>query len=97
MCGSQVLFGMLGRMEHADLGALVAPRPLLVVNGRDDLLFPVAAAEASLARLRPLYERHGAGDRLAHDVFDGEHEWHGDLAYPFLDRWLAGPEGDGPA
>ncbi len=54
MCGSQVLFGMLGRMEHADLGALVAPRPLLVVNGRDDLLFPVAAAEASLARLRPL-------------------------------------------
>ena len=27
MCGSQVLFGMLGQMEHADLGALVAPRP----------------------------------------------------------------------
>ena len=40
MCGSQVLFGMLGRMEHVDLGALVAPRPLLVENGRDDLLFP---------------------------------------------------------
>jgi fermentation-respiration switch protein FrsA (DUF1100 family) len=97
MCGSQVLFGMLGRMEHADLGALVAPRPLLVVNGRDDLLFPVAAAEASLARLRPLYERHGAGERLVHDVFDGEHEWHGEVAYPFLDRWLAGPSGGGPA
>jgi dienelactone hydrolase len=97
MCGSQVLFGMLGRMEHADLGALVAPRPLLVVNGRDDLLFPVAAAEASLARLRPLYERQGAGDRLVHDVFDGEHEWHGEVAYPFLDRWLAGPAGGGPA
>ncbi len=27
MCGSQVLFGMLGRMEHADVAALVAPRP----------------------------------------------------------------------
>ena len=46
MCGSQVLFGMLGRMEHVDLGALVAPRPLLVENGRDDLLFPLAASEA---------------------------------------------------
>jgi dienelactone hydrolase len=90
MCGSQVLFGMLGRMEHADLGALVAPRPLLVVSGRDDLLFPVATAAASVDRLRPVYERDAAGDRLVHDPFDGEHEWHGDEAYPFLDRWLSG-------
>jgi dienelactone hydrolase len=91
MCGSQVLFGMLGRMEHVDLGALVAPRPLLIENGRDDLLFPVAASEAALARLRPLYERHGAGERLVHDAFDGEHQWHGEVAYPFLDRWLGAP------
>ncbi len=88
MCGSQVLFGMLGRMEHADLGALVAPRPLLVASGRDDLLFPVATAEASVRRLGAVYEAASAGDRLVHDVFDGEHEWHGALAYPFLDRWL---------
>ncbi len=88
MCGSQVLFAMLGRMEHVDLGALVAPRPLLVVSGREDLLFPVATAAAGVDRLRPIYERLGAGDRLIHDPFDGEHEWHGDVAYPFLDRWL---------
>jgi len=90
MCGSQVLFGMLGHMEHVDLGALVCPRPLLVVSGREDMLFPVATAAAGVDRLRPLYERHGAGDRLVHDPFDGEHEWHGDVAYPFLDRWLNG-------
>jgi hypothetical protein len=81
---------MLGRMEHVDLGALVAPRPLLVVSGRQDLLFPVDTAAAGVARLRRLYDRHGAGDRLVHDRFDGEHQWHGDVAYPFLDRWLSG-------
>ena len=27
MCGSQIMFGMLGRLEHEDLGALVAPAP----------------------------------------------------------------------
>ncbi len=91
MCGSQVLPGMLGRMEHVDVAALVAPRPLLVVNGREDPLFPVATATAALARLRPVYERQGADHRLVHDVFDGEHEWHGEMAYPFLDRWLAYP------
>jgi dienelactone hydrolase len=96
MCGSQVLFGMLGRMEHADVGALVAPRPLLIVTGRDDLLFPVAAAEESAARVQRVYDHVGAGDRLGLDVFDGEHQWHGDRAYPFLDRWLGVGPGSGP-
>ena len=90
MCGSQVLFGMLGRMEHVDLGALVAPRPLLVVTGRDDLLFPVAAVGG---RRRPGCDRSttrlGAGDRLVHDAFDGEHQWHGDAGLP-VPRPLAG-------
>ena len=62
---------MLGQMEHADLGALVAPRPLLVQSGDQDILFPVATAAEALSRVRPLYERVDAGDRLAHDVFVG--------------------------
>jgi dienelactone hydrolase len=89
MCGSQVLVGMLGRMEHVDLAALVAPRPLLVQSGSDDPLFPVAAAAEGLARLRVLYDRAGAGEQLAHDVFPGEHQWNGPGAYPFLERWLS--------
>lgn len=88
MCGSQVLPGMLGRLEHVDLGALVAPRALLVESGRDDDLFPVPAATAAMAELRQLYASMGAGDRLAHDVFDGGHAWHGVVAWPFLERWL---------
>jgi hypothetical protein len=93
MCGSQVLPGMLGQLEHVDLGALIAPRPLLIETGTEDLLFPVAAARESSARLRRVYERTGDGDRLVHDVFDGGHQWHGTLALPFLDRWLAPPAG----
>jgi len=89
MCGSQILFGMLGRLEHEDLGALVAPRPLLVETGSEDLLFPVAAATESVRRTRLVYETLGASDRLVHDVFDGGHQWHGTEALPFLDRWLA--------
>ena len=88
MCGSQVMFGMLGRLEHEDLGALVGPRALLVESGVDDLLFPVAAAIESVRRTRVVYDQQGAGDRLVHDVFEGGHQWHGVQALPFLDRWL---------
>ena len=88
MCGSQVMFGMLGRLEHEDLGALVGPRALLVESGVDDLLFPVAAAIESVRRTRVVYDQQGAGDRLVHDVFEGGHQWHGVQALPVLDRWL---------
>jgi dienelactone hydrolase len=89
MCGSQVVHGMLGRLEHEDLGALIAPRPLLIETGTQDPLFPLAAATESVRRTRLVYERAGAGDRLEHDVFEGEHQWHGVAAIPFLNRWLS--------
>jgi dienelactone hydrolase len=88
MCGSQVLPGMLGRIEHVDLGALVAPRPLLVETGAEDAIFPLDAARTSMADLHRIYSELGAPDRLVHDVFAGGHQWHGDAAYPFLERWI---------
>jgi dienelactone hydrolase len=89
MCGSQVLPGQLGRLEHVDLGALVAPRPLLVESGLEDDLFPAATARDEVAKLAEVYRALGAGDdRLVHDVFDGGHQWHGEAAYRFLDRFL---------
>lgn len=95
MCGSQVLFGMLGRLEHEDLGALIAPRPMLVETGMHDDLFPVAVATETVRRTRLVYAHFGESERLVHDVFEGGHQWHGTEALPFLARWLA-HEGTGP-
>lgn len=89
MCGSQVLPGMLGKLEHVDLGALVAPRPMLVESGLEDDVFPIAAATKTVSEVRKVYEALGADpDAFVHDVFEGGHQWHGELAYPFLARWL---------
>jgi dienelactone hydrolase len=88
MCGSQVLNGMGRTFAHVDLGALVAPRPLLVETGTQDGIFPVDAARAAMGQLSGVYEALGRGDRLEHDVFEGKHRWNGVRAYPFLERWL---------
>ncbi len=89
MCGSQVMPGQLGEIEHLDIAALVAPRPLLVESGTDDMIFPVASARATVDRLRTLYARLGApADAVAHDVFEGEHRWHGAEVGAFLETWL---------
>jgi dienelactone hydrolase len=89
MCGSQVMPGMLGSLEHVDVAALVAPRALLVETGREDVLFPEDAARRTVAQLRGVYATLGASDdALVHDVFDGEHQWHGRHVGTFLDHWL---------
>jgi dienelactone hydrolase len=89
MCGSQVLPGMLGQLEHVDLGALVAPRPMLAESGTEDDVFPIAAATKTAAEVRQVYEVLGADpDAFVHDVFEGGHQWHGEQVYPFLERWL---------
>jgi hypothetical protein len=36
-----------------------------------------------------VYAQAGAGDRLAHDIFEGEHQWHGVASVEFLNQWLA--------
>ena len=90
MCGSQVLPGQLGRIEHLDVAALVAPRPILVESGTEDVLFPVDAARQTVAALRRVYAALGADpDRaVVHDVFDGGHRWNGTCTEAFLDGAL---------
>jgi len=88
MCGSQVLLGMLGRIEHLDLAAAVAPRALLVESGTEDPIFPADVARREHERLARVYAALGAAEKLELDVFEGGHRWHGDRAYPFLERWL---------
>jgi dienelactone hydrolase len=89
MCGSQILPGQIGALEHVDIASLIAPRALLAENGIDDLIFPVDAARATVASLREVYAALGAPeDALVHDVFEGGHMWHGTETSAFLARWL---------
>jgi dienelactone hydrolase len=88
MCGSQVLTGMLGQIEHLDVAALVSPRAMLVESGTDDFIFPIAAARETVASLAEIYAHDGAADHLEHDEFAGGHRWHGARAYDFLAEHL---------
>ena len=38
-----------------------------------------------------MWEHEGAGDRLVHEVSEGEHRWYGRGAYDFIGEQLAAP------
>jgi dienelactone hydrolase len=77
--------------DVGDIAALIAPRPLLVETGSFDSLNGERGVEnvtEQLAITRRAYELLGVGERLAHDLFEGEHMWHGKEAIPWLVQWL---------
>jgi dienelactone hydrolase len=95
-CSCNYVPGLWQLADMGDLGALIAPRPLLVESGRFDPLNGERGVEnvvEQLAITRRAYELLGAPDRVAHTIFDGEHRWDGAEVVPWLRRWLVAAPG----
>lgn len=79
------------KVDMGDLGALVAPRPLLIEAGlRDDLngLRGMDNVKEQFAIAQQAYALLHVPGSLDIDVFDGPHMWHGARALAWLDQWL---------
>ena len=62
-CMCNYIPGMLKYAEMADLLGLFAPRPVVVVAGKHDDIFPIAATRSEFRRLKAIYRACGAEDR----------------------------------
>ena len=72
--------------DMGDLCAMVAPRPLVVVNGKDDTDFPLYAAKACVEVGRRVYEKMGVSDELVHVVGGEGHRFYADDAWPHINN-----------
>ncbi len=76
-----------------DIAALIAPRPLLIETGNQDPLNGIGGIQSPIRQVeiaRRAYRVYRAEDRLAHDLFEGVHRWHGVESIPWMRRWAAG-------
>jgi dienelactone hydrolase len=87
-CGSQYLPNLRAYAEVADVCGLIAPKPLLIIAGKQDEGFPFQATMKAYRQLRRIYSAAGALDRLDLDAFDGGHRFNETKAFPWFDRWL---------
>jgi len=81
-------FNNLNEFCDAEICGLICPRPLMIEVGRQDTLFRVDGARAEAGRARAHWERLGIGERFVYTEFDGGHEFDGENAYRFVNRWL---------
>jgi dienelactone hydrolase len=83
----------LGRdLEGGDVAALIAPRPLCLVNGEADPIFPAAAAREQFETVADAYAAAGAPDACRLQVMPGGHRFHVPVCLDWLARWNPLPQ-----
>jgi dienelactone hydrolase len=88
VCGAQVIPGLLQYGDTAEIASLIAPRSCLWEIGTKDELISAKWAKQALSRIRRAYKAYDAEECLVVDRFQGGHEWHGEVAYPWLEKIL---------
>lgn len=70
--------------EMQDLSALIAPRPLTIVTGREDKIFPIDAVRRGYETVSRIYEAAGAADACQLVETPREHWWCVDIVWPAI-------------
>lgn len=89
-CPCWQLPGLVELMDICEVHLLIAPRPVLFESAEKDNCFPIHHCREGFARIKTGYKLWGAEEAIAQDIWPAGHEWHGDLAYAFVDKALGG-------
>jgi hypothetical protein len=65
-----------------DIGGLIAPRGLVVVNGKEDDIFPDEGVRESFDIIKSLYAAAGVADNCRLVTGAGGHRFYADDAWP---------------
>ncbi len=68
--------------EMGDIGCLIAPRPLTMVHGKNDAIFPIEGAREAADTLRRAYADQGASERFLFALGNAGHDFYPELAWP---------------
>ena len=88
---SAMIPGLLDYLDYPDIATLAMPRPLLVVHGQQDTLFPPDGVKAAMDTLRKSYQAIGQPERFNTFIFDGPHKFPiaaQQKMIDWFDRWV---------
>ncbi|MBI2503488.1 MAG: prolyl oligopeptidase family serine peptidase [Candidatus Latescibacteria bacterium] len=88
-CADNYVPGLLQWAEMADVMGLFAPRPVVLVAGAEDPIFPIAGARKAYRQLQRIYRAAGAVDRCHLVVGQGGHRFYAEDAWPVMLEELA--------
>ena len=87
-CTCNYVPGLYNVADMADVLGLFAPKPVVVVNGKEDEIFPIKATRKAFRQLQRIYDGCGAKENC-HLVVGGEgHRYYAEQAWPIIVKEL---------
>ena len=74
--------------DMGDLAGMIAPRKLVVVNGKDDPIFPAPGVNESFEIIKSMYEASGVPENCALVTGNGGHRFYADPAWPIVHKMM---------
>ena len=87
-CGMQVAPGLFKLVDLPDLQGLLAPKPLLIDIGANDLCFKIGPAMKCFNQLKEIYSAANATNQLELDLHPNEHAWGANKSTDFFNKHL---------
>ena len=87
-CDCSYVPGILKYMEMPDMAVMIAPRPLIIVNGVYDHLQPFEAAKEAFKKVQQIYTCAGVADNCKFVVGTKGHQFYGKEAWPVFDKYI---------
>ena len=83
-CADNYIPGLLKYAEMADVMGLFAPKPVVIVAGKEDAIFPIRATRRAFRDLKKIYNAYGEGSRCHLVVGTGGHRFYAEDAWPVM-------------
>lgn len=83
-CADNYIPGLYKVAEMSDVMGLFAPKPVVIVSGQDDPIFPIEASHSAFAELQDIYRAFGAEEKCRFVLGQGGHRFYAEDAWPVL-------------
>lgn len=88
-CGCNYIPGIRRYFDMGDIGCLIAPRKLIVVNGDKDEIFPIEGAKKSYDVICKSYNLMNKSENCRMVIGDGGHRFYGDDVWPVINEMMS--------
>jgi len=92
-CSCNYIPGIMNDFDMGDIAGLIAPRPLAIVSGAEDPIFPIEPAKQQAAIACGLYADARAPEKFRHVIGPEGHRFYAAIGWPAFDE-LTGWRGE---
>lgn len=76
-CSCNFIPGIANYFDMAEIGGMISPRPLVIVSGKEDRIFPIEPATEEFKRLKELYyANENIKENCIHFIGEGGHRFY---------------------